>query len=187
MDAQQFGAFIAQQRKEKQMTQKELGNRLSVTDKAISRWENGHGFPDIESIEPLAKELGVSVLELMNSRKNVEEVSAIEANSLIMSTIQVSLDKNRVERKKMLLVFGMSSITLILFAFLKDVSIIYFSGMITAILYSGAAFALWGYSFLKQKKGLVIEGTIFYAVLLSIVPIVILLLFFFSSIQVVHQ
>lgn len=50
MDAQKMGAFIAQCRKEKQMTQEQLAQRLQVTDKAVSRWERGVGFPDITTI-----------------------------------------------------------------------------------------------------------------------------------------
>ena len=69
MDAQKMGAFIAQCRKEKQMTQEQLAQRLQVTDKAVSRWERGVGFPDIPTIEPLAQALGVEVLELMHAQR----------------------------------------------------------------------------------------------------------------------
>ena len=58
MDAEKFGAFIAAARKEKNMTQKALAGKLHVTDKAVSRWERGLGFPDIHTIEPLAEALG---------------------------------------------------------------------------------------------------------------------------------
>ena len=54
MDSQKFGTFIAQCRKDKKMTQADLAAKLNVTDKAISRWERGVGFPDINTIEPLA-------------------------------------------------------------------------------------------------------------------------------------
>mgnify|MGYP002802871563 FL=1 len=54
MDAEKFGAFIAAARKEKNMTQKALAEKLHVTDKAVSRWERGLGFPDIHTIEPHA-------------------------------------------------------------------------------------------------------------------------------------
>ena len=69
MEAKQFGQFIARIRKEKKMTQAELAEKIHVTDKAISRWERGLGFPDIQTLEPLAQVLGISVLELMRSEK----------------------------------------------------------------------------------------------------------------------
>ena len=69
MEAKQFGQFIAGMRKEKKMTQAELAEKIHVTDKAISRWERGLGFPDIQTLEPLAQALGISVLELMRSEK----------------------------------------------------------------------------------------------------------------------
>ena len=69
MEAKKFGQFIAGIRKEKKMTQAELAEKIHVTDKAISRWERGLGFPDIQTLEPLAQVLGISVLELMRSEK----------------------------------------------------------------------------------------------------------------------
>ena len=69
VEAKQFGQFIATIRKEKKMTQAELAKQIHVTDKAISRWERGGGFPDIQTLEPLAQALGISVLELMRSER----------------------------------------------------------------------------------------------------------------------
>ena len=69
MEAKEFGRFIAGMRKEKKMTQAELAEKIHVTDKAVSRWERGLGFPDIQTIEPLAQALGISVLELMRSER----------------------------------------------------------------------------------------------------------------------
>ena len=62
MDARTFGGFVAACRREKRMTQAELAEKLHVTDKAVSRWERGVGFPDIATLEPLAAALEVSVL-----------------------------------------------------------------------------------------------------------------------------
>ncbi|MFR3343047.1 MAG: helix-turn-helix domain-containing protein [Anaerobutyricum sp.] len=56
------------------MTQAELAEKIHVTDKAISRWERGLGFPDIQTLEPLAQVLGISVLELMRSEKRNRQV-----------------------------------------------------------------------------------------------------------------
>ena len=51
MEAKELGKYIAKKRKEKQITQKELAKRLNVTDKAVSRWERGIGFPDINTLD----------------------------------------------------------------------------------------------------------------------------------------
>ena len=67
MDAKKFGAFISDRRKQQHMTQAELAGKIGVTDKAVSRWERGLGFPDINTMEPLANALGISLLELMRS------------------------------------------------------------------------------------------------------------------------
>ena len=73
MEAKQFGQFIAGIRKEKKMPQAELAQQIHVTDKAVSRWERGLGFPDIQTLEPLAQALGITVLELMRSEKKETE------------------------------------------------------------------------------------------------------------------
>lgn len=73
MEAKKIGQFIAGIRKEKKMTQAELAGKIHVTDKAISRWERGLGFPDIQTLEPLAQALGISVLELMRSERQETE------------------------------------------------------------------------------------------------------------------
>jgi transcriptional regulator with XRE-family HTH domain len=65
VDSKAFGQFIARTRKEKNMTQADLASIIGVTDKAVSRWERGIGFPDINTLEPLSSALDISVLELM--------------------------------------------------------------------------------------------------------------------------
>ena len=57
MNTQKLGAFIAQLRKEKGLTQLQLAERLNVTDKAVSRWETGKNYPDIDMFEDLSKVL----------------------------------------------------------------------------------------------------------------------------------
>lgn len=60
------GAAIKRLREAKGMTQTQLAEKLCVSDKAVSRWETGKGFPDITLIEPIAKALGISVIELFS-------------------------------------------------------------------------------------------------------------------------
>ena len=68
------GAVIRKLREQKNMTQAELAEVLQVSDKAISKWENGHGYPDITLLEPLAAALGISVLELL-SGENIQNTN----------------------------------------------------------------------------------------------------------------
>ena len=60
------GAMIKRLREEKKISQARLAEALNVSDKAVSRWETGRGYPDITLIEPLAAALGVSVIELFS-------------------------------------------------------------------------------------------------------------------------
>ena len=66
MNAEKTGVLIADLRKQKNMTQKDLAKKLGITDKAISRWETGRGYPDIEILPDLADVLSVSINELLN-------------------------------------------------------------------------------------------------------------------------
>ena len=60
------GAMIRSLRERKSMTQQQLAEKLNVTDKAVSKWETNHGYPDISLVEPLADALGVSIIELFS-------------------------------------------------------------------------------------------------------------------------
>ena len=101
MDATRFGLFVAEMRKENHMTQAELATKIKVTDKAVSRWERGLGFPDINSLEPLAEALGVSVLELMKSEKIVEtNIQCGDADIIVTDTIKAAEHQKQVERQQ---------------------------------------------------------------------------------------
>ena len=69
MDQKEIGRLVAKLRKEKQMTQMELANKLGVTDRAVFKWENGRGMPDLSLLNPLCDELGISMNELLNGKK----------------------------------------------------------------------------------------------------------------------
>ena len=73
MDKNKIGEFIKKNRKEQNLTQEELANKLFVTEKAISRWETGRGTPDISLLIPLSKELKISVSELLNGKNHAKE------------------------------------------------------------------------------------------------------------------
>lgn len=65
MDAEKTGKFIAERRKNMNMTQSELAKKLHITDKAVSKWERGLSFPDISILIPLAETLNISLYDLL--------------------------------------------------------------------------------------------------------------------------
>lgn len=65
MNSYVTGAMIKRLREDRNMTQAQLAQKLGVSDKAVSKWETGKGYPDISLVEPIASALGVSVVELM--------------------------------------------------------------------------------------------------------------------------
>ncbi len=123
MDTKEFGSFISAQRKAQGLTQKELADKLMVTDKAISRWENGHGYPDIETLEDLSAALGVSLVELMHSKKQEDvSISLEEANKTLSDTIKINIDDRKKERKITALVFASSMVLMLLLSIFKDIA-----------------------------------------------------------------
>ena len=69
MNQEKIGKFILKLRKEKNMTQQELADKIGVTDRAISKWENGRGMPDLSLMKPLCEELGITINELISGEK----------------------------------------------------------------------------------------------------------------------
>ena len=102
MDANKFGCFVAERRKELKMTQKDLAAKIQVTDKAVSKWERGLGFPDINTIEPLAEALDVSIIELMKSEKEMENVSMDE--TLVADVLGIAEKEVKRKQTKILII-----------------------------------------------------------------------------------
>jgi len=69
MNQEKIGKFIAECRKEKNLTQEQLAEKLGVSNKSVSRWENAKTMPDISLFEPLCKELDISFNELLTGEK----------------------------------------------------------------------------------------------------------------------
>ena len=84
MNQVKIGKFIASLRKEKGMTQEQLGEILGVTNKTVSRWENGNYMPDIEMLSLLSKEFGVSINEIISGeRLGTEEFKKAADDNLV--------------------------------------------------------------------------------------------------------
>lgn len=81
------GTFIAECRKEKGLTQKALGEKLNMTDRAVSKWETGRSFPDVAILEALCQELGISVSELLAGKRIEAEHYQEETEKILVSSI----------------------------------------------------------------------------------------------------
>lgn len=101
MDAERFGAFIQERRKELGLTQAELAEQLQVTDKAISRWERGVGFPGIDLLEPLAQALDITLIELMQSQRDSKDMlSAQSVCSIVSDTLEIAQEEKIKQEKR---------------------------------------------------------------------------------------
>ncbi len=96
MDTVKTGAMIAEERKKKGMTQEELGNRLGVTNTAVSKWERGICFPDIALLSDLSEILGLTVNELINGERTAE--TCAEIDEAVEKTLEIS--RAEIKRKK---------------------------------------------------------------------------------------
>lgn len=165
MDAKTFGVFLANIRKEKKMTQAQLAAKINVTDKAVSRWERGLGFPDITNMEPLADALEISLLELMRAQKSKEEIrkdqySKEEVSELLQSAAQMSA-KSHTEDKKANILAALVFLAVSCLAFLSK------NANLGGALFTGgiaAGTAISGYYFWKNQndaEGRRIYGALF--------------------------
>ena len=76
------GALIRRLREAKEITQQQLALAIGVSDKAVSKWETGRGYPDVSLIEPLAAALGVSVIELFSGEDVINTNKAFNMRRL---------------------------------------------------------------------------------------------------------
>lgn len=96
MTSKECGNFISELRKEKKLTQKELAEKINVSDKAVSRWETGKGYPDVTSLVSLSEYFDVSVNELLaGKRLTVENIRETADENLISVFEQVQKNKKQ--------------------------------------------------------------------------------------------
>lgn len=93
MDQIKMGQFISELRKEKGLTQKDIGDKLNITDNSVSKWERGINAPDIYYLGPLSEILGVSVKELLNGERNIRKRKIKKADKKIVLETK-NLSKN---------------------------------------------------------------------------------------------
>lgn len=107
MDYNKIGKFIEEERKNKKLTQAKLAEKIFVSEKTISKWENGKGIPDTTSLVKLCEVLEISLNELLNGERGVLENK--ENNEQLLLNMAKELDKrNRIIWTSMWVIMGVS-------------------------------------------------------------------------------
>lgn len=142
MDQVKIGKFIAQCRKDKNMTQAELAERLNITDRAISKWETGKGMPDSSIMLELCAELGISVNELLSGEVIKMENYNVKAEENLLELKRQKEDSDRSMLRLEVIIGYISSISFLILVFVASfiemnsifrILLIIFGGMIFAI------------------------------------------------------
>ncbi len=94
MDLIKNGEFISTVRNEHNMTQKDLAEKLGVSNKTVSKWENGHSFPDVDLLLPLCKELNITVTDLLNGERVEEKDIRDKAESVMIEMLEDTKEKS---------------------------------------------------------------------------------------------
>lgn len=95
MNREKTGALIAAARKEKNMTQKDLAKVLHVSDRAVSKWERGAGFPDVSLLEPLADALDLQVLDLLRGEEREGAEPEVTVRRALVLLVRQAREKTR--------------------------------------------------------------------------------------------
>jgi len=111
MDQEKIGKFIAKCRKDKKITQSELAEKLGVTDRSVSNWENGKNMPDLSLFKPICEILNITINELLSGEKINKDNYQKKLEENIINTINYS--NNKLEKKNKLI-----GLIILLFGFL---------------------------------------------------------------------
>lgn len=136
MNQEKIGKFIAYNRKKKKLTQSELAEKLGVTDRSVSNWENGKNMPDLSLFKPLCDILGISINELMSGEviDNREYTDKLEEN--FINTIDY-IDKRKNNSSDIksifLLVVGILGLCLSLFI-INNIEVVNYLNVVSMIL-----------------------------------------------------
>lgn len=118
MNQEKFASFITQRRKQLNLTQKDIAEKLHVSISAVSKYERGLSYPDITLLEPLSQILEVTIVDLLKGEISHNDLSSLEASDLFSELI--SKQRLKEYRRKILL----SDVLYIILLFITAVTII---------------------------------------------------------------
>lgn len=183
MDAKKLGQFIAEIRKERELTQAELASKLHVTDKAVSKWERGLGLPDINSIEPLADALGISVAEVMQAERfQADHLTQENASEMLTNAFDLVKQQRRLERKHHSLISVGVLLTIVLIFLGDTMGWMGLIGVVAPCLCIALALCLVIYGIWRKRNHLPCTRTFIFAAVLMLFPIALTAFFFLVGI-----
>ena len=151
MNQEKIGRFIAQLRKEKNMTQNDLAKKLGITDRAISKWENGRGMPDLSLLTSLCETLDISINELLSGSRLDKKEYQDKLEENIINTIDYSNKKIKKEKRTFKICLSIILIFIILLIAMYRIDINRMENNKQVL------FSTWGYDYtpsidLKEEK-----------------------------------
>jgi len=117
MDYNKIGEFISKERKEKKLTQAKLAELIFVSEKTISKWENGNGIPDTNSLPKLCEVFGVNLNELLNGERMPAE-NKQQNDKLLLDMAKDIVKKDKLIWQSMWIIMGVSVVALLTGLFL---------------------------------------------------------------------
>lgn len=142
MNQDKTGKFIAKLRKEKNMTQEELSEKMGVSINAVSKWERGISFPDVSLYKKLCSELGISIEELINGQKDSSEEAKEKA---IINTVK---EASKVKKNKNILI----AIIVLSFTLIISGLIIYFKSTKLDLIYDSDELYIKSIDYLRNQE-----------------------------------
>lgn len=129
MNQEKIGNFIVKLRKEKNMTQKELANKLNVTDRAIGNWENGRRLPDYTIIKDLCDTLGITINELLCGEKIKQDkyFENAEKNFILLKQKGEIIEKKLKTTQTILTVISITLLVIVFLIFIVHLLLNYLS------------------------------------------------------------
>lgn len=153
MTQEKIGKFIAKMRKEKDLTQEQFAEKLGVSNRSISRWENGKTLPDISLFPSICEELGINITELLNGKRTDKEADLKELFGLLIDFFDQE-NKRIIRFVNRYYIFGFICLILVLlhsqfkiFAFAKTVEF-----LIGTLVGLGIVSAAAGFYYSKKRK-----------------------------------
>lgn len=150
IDREKFGDFIARKRKEKNLTQKDLADKLFISPQAVSKWERGQSYPDITLLIPLSDILEVKLKDLLQGEENSET----QVEDLIRKVVDMSAtnpEEERIKKKRNIKIFSLAMVVAFIEYFiLYKFANLDFNRLLTPIIL-GVIFASQTWLFISDK------------------------------------